>query len=91
MDDPSPYVRRSVANHLNDISKDHPELVAGIVADWLPGASPERAALLRHAARGLVKAGHPGVLAAFGFGAPELESVAFTVTPEAARMGRRLK
>ena len=32
-DDPSDYVRRSVANALNDIGKDHPDLVAGIVAD----------------------------------------------------------
>ena len=89
-DDPSDYVRRSVANALNDISRDHPELVAGIVADWLPGASPARAALLHHAARSLVKAGHPEVLASFGFGAPDLAAVTFRLTPEAVRMGDTL-
>lgn len=32
--DPSPYVRKSVANSLNDISKTHPDLVAKIARDW---------------------------------------------------------
>lgn len=38
-DDPEEYVRRSVANNLNDIAKDHPDLVADIAAEWLEGAS----------------------------------------------------
>ena len=38
-DDPSAYVRRSVANHLNDIAKDHPDLVAGWVREHLADAS----------------------------------------------------
>lgn len=90
-DDPSDYVRRSVANALNDISKDHPDLVAGLVADWLTGAPAERAALLRHAARGVVKAGHPGALAAFGYGAAELSDTLFTLSPRVARMGEALE
>lgn len=90
-DDPSEYVRRSVANALNDISKDHPDLVAGIVADWLADASPARAALLRHGARSLVKAGHRGVLESFGFGAPDLETVGFSVAPDGVRMGEALE
>ncbi|TDH24246.1 hypothetical protein EXU57_15655 [Segetibacter sp. 3557_3] len=32
--DPSDYVRRSVANNLNDIAKDHPELVVELAARW---------------------------------------------------------
>jgi 3-methyladenine DNA glycosylase AlkC len=68
-DDPSEYVRRSVANSLNDISKDHPDLMAEIAQDWLRGASPERSRLVRHACRTLVKRGHAGALAALGFGA----------------------
>jgi 3-methyladenine DNA glycosylase AlkC len=67
-DDPSPYVRRSVANHLNDIAKDHPERVADWLDEHLPAASTERAALLRHASRSLVKQGHLRVLQAFGQG-----------------------
>ena len=65
-DDPSSYVRRSVANHLNDIAKDHPDLVAGWVRDHLIETTPERSALLRHASRVLIKQGHVPTLAAWG-------------------------
>lgn len=68
-DDTSAYVRRSVANHLNDIAKDHPALVALWLAEHLPGASAERTALLRHASRTLVKKGDAAVLKAWGLGA----------------------
>ena len=67
-DDPSAYVRRSVANHLNDIAKDHPQRVVAWVDAHLPGASPQRQALLRHASRSLIKQGHPAMLAAWGLG-----------------------
>ncbi|MDQ7747237.1 DNA alkylation repair protein [Hydrogenophaga pseudoflava] len=67
-DDASAYVRRSVANHLNDIAKDHPDLVAGWVQTHRPGASAHREALLRHASRSLVKQGHAPTLAAWGLG-----------------------
>jgi 3-methyladenine DNA glycosylase AlkC len=65
-DDPSAYVRRSVANHLNDIAKDHPGRVVAWVERHLPGASDERRALLSHASRTLIKAGHKPLLRAFG-------------------------
>jgi hypothetical protein len=65
-DDPSEYVRRSVANHLNDIAKDHPDLVVAWVERHLPGAPSSRAALLRHASRTLVKAGHTPMLELWG-------------------------
>ena len=45
------YVRRSVANHLGDIAKDHPEMVFGICERWLNGASNEVKWLIRHALR----------------------------------------
>ncbi|MGC4397945.1 DNA alkylation repair protein [Hydrogenophaga crocea] len=65
-DDPSAYVRRSVANHLNDIAKDHPGLVAEWVREHRARAGAQREALLRHASRGLIKAGHAPTLAAWG-------------------------
>ncbi|AOF86325.1 HEAT repeat family protein [Hydrogenophaga sp. RAC07] len=65
-DDTSSYVRRSVANHLNDIAKDHPDLVADWVKDHLIQATPERSTLLRHASRSLIKQGHAPTLAAWG-------------------------
>ncbi len=45
------YVRRSVANHLGDIAKDHPEVVFGICERWLTDATKELKWLIRHALR----------------------------------------
>ncbi len=86
-DDTSPYVRRSVANHLNDIAKDHPERVADWLEEHLPGASAERTALLRHASRGLVKQGHQRVLQAFGQGAAFRGQVAWQAAPAVVQLG----
>ena len=47
-DDPEEYVRRSVANNLNDISKDHPELVVEVARRWWKDATPNRKRLVRH-------------------------------------------
>ena len=48
-DDPEEYVRRSVANNLNDIAKDHPDLVAALAKEWLAAAPAPRQRLVRHA------------------------------------------
>jgi len=56
-DDPDLYVRRSVANHLGDIAKDHPALAFQICERWIDGASPERKWLIRHAVRHPAKSG----------------------------------
>lgn len=48
-DDECLYVRRSVANHLGDIAKDHPEKVFALCERWLEDATPERKWLIRHA------------------------------------------
>ncbi|WP_254946016.1 DNA alkylation repair protein [Cyanobium sp. AMD-g] len=57
-DDPSLYVRRSVANHLGDIAKDHPELVFATCERWLrEGASSDLQWLIRHAVRYPAKQG----------------------------------
>jgi 3-methyladenine DNA glycosylase AlkC len=59
-DDPSPYVRRSVANHLNDIAKDHPALALELARRWL---SRDRGAwTARHGIRTLIKRGDPQAL-----------------------------
>ncbi len=67
-DDPSLYVRRSVANNLNDIGKDHPQLLIDIARRWLVGTSPEREWVVRHALRWAVKQGDAGALDVLGFG-----------------------
>ena len=56
-DDPEEYVRRSVANHLGDIAKDHPALAFEIGERWVSGASEDRKWLIRHAVRHPAKHG----------------------------------
>lgn len=63
--DESEYVRRSVANCLNDISKDHPDTVLAIVKKW-KGLSSETDWIVKHASRGLLKQGHTEALSSFG-------------------------
>jgi 3-methyladenine DNA glycosylase AlkC len=66
--DPSETVRRSVANHLNDLSRAHPALATATATRWLAGPPDVRTArLVRHALRTLVKHGDPGALALLGF------------------------
>lgn len=52
--DPSLFVRKSVANHLNDIAKDHPSIVIGIANKW-KGTSKETDWIIRHGCRTLLK------------------------------------
>ncbi len=86
--DPSEYVRRSVANHLNDVTKDNPEAALATLRRWNEGdPSPEVAWITRHALRSLVKAGHPDALALLGFGAPQVRLSDFTISPPAIQMG----
>jgi len=89
-DDPSEDVRRSVANHLNDIAKDHPDLVVRWLQQHLPGASPARRALLRHASRTLIKQGHPGAMKAWGLGAAWRGEAVLKLTPRRVRLGGEL-
>jgi 3-methyladenine DNA glycosylase AlkC len=86
-DDPSEMVRRSVANNLNDIAKDHPDRVGEVAARWLEGASKERKTLVKHALRSLIKQGHPGALEALGYGEPRVELAGFEVTPALVELG----
>jgi 3-methyladenine DNA glycosylase AlkC len=67
--DTEDYVRRSVANNLNDISKDHPEKVVELVKRW-QGTSKEADWIIKHACRTLLKQGRPDVMQLFGFSTP---------------------
>lgn len=70
--DPELYVRKSVANHLNDIAKDHPELVVKTLKRWLARSTDadqlKRIQWIRgRSLRTLIKQGHPGALGLMGF------------------------
>lgn len=68
--DESEYVRRSVANNLNDISKDHPELVLQFAQKWM-GNNGNTDRLIKHACRTLLKSSYPGIMDQFGLGLRE--------------------
>lgn len=79
-DDEEEYVRRSVANHLNDIAKDHPAFVIETAQSWLSEESLQpltalqkknRTRLVRHACRTLFKQGNPRVMELFGYLPPD--------------------
>ncbi|WP_460655715.1 DNA alkylation repair protein [Kribbella endophytica] len=69
-DDESPYVRRSVANHLNDVSRANPALAVDIATTWLADPAETTPQLVRHALRTLIKAGDPAALALLGYAPP---------------------
>jgi len=64
--DDSPYVRRSVANHLNDFSKDHPQYMIELLRSW-DMKHPHTAWIAKHASRSLIKAGNVDALSLFAF------------------------
>jgi len=84
MQDNSEYVRRSVANNLNDISKDHPDIIIDWAQQWL-GKNHNTDRLIKHACRTLLKQGNPQVMTLFGFSTPEhLKLSHLKVTPKVA-------
>src|SRR4051812_23386590 len=86
-DDAELYVRRSVANNLNDIGKDHPKILTKVAKEWLRDATPERQWVVRHALRSAVKRGDPGALDAMGYGKTANVSVGNVAIPKRAPMG----
>jgi len=89
-DDRAEYVRRSVANNLNDISKDHPDLAVEVARRWL--RRPERARLVRHGMRTLVKLGHRGALEVLGYAERDgIEVEELAVVPRRVRIGDRTR
>jgi 3-methyladenine DNA glycosylase AlkC len=65
--DESEFVRKSVANNINDISKDHPELVIDLVKRW-KGNHKHTDWITKHGSRTLLKAGNREIMELFGFG-----------------------
>lgn len=88
--DPSPYVRKSVANHLNDITKDHPAWVLDRIRGW--SLEDARTAwIVRHALRTLIKKGDRNALTIIGAGEDaqvRLRNV--VVEPKTIRLGEAI-
>ena len=88
--DPSLYVRKSVANHLNDIGKDHPDRLLERVSGW-DLSDKHTAWIARHALRTLIKKGDARALALIGTtGKAEVRVEAFAIEPAKIRLGERI-
>lgn len=87
--DPSDSVRRSVANNLNDIAKDHPDLALGLAVKWR-GVNPETDWIIKHGCRTLLKRGHQAVLSLHGFNPGARKEVKDLVVPKEVRIGKSL-
>jgi 3-methyladenine DNA glycosylase AlkC len=86
--DESESVRRSVANNLNDISKDNPEVVLSLVRRWQADDCLEIQRLTRHALRTLLKQGHPQALELLGYpSAPAISVRNLAVEPKTLALG----
>jgi len=85
------FVTRSVANHLNDISKLDPGLVIETLKRWQASerqGEAEMDFITRHAVRSLIKQGHPEALALLGFGdSPEIEITNLVTTTPIVKLG----
>jgi 3-methyladenine DNA glycosylase AlkC len=87
--DPSESVRRSVANNLNDIAKDHPEWVISLVKKW-KGSSRETDAIIKHGSRTLLKKGNPKILHHFGLKSHHVHISALKIATPTVNVGEHL-
>jgi len=85
--DPSEYVRKSVANNLNDISKTHPDLVIKIAKSWY-GINENTDWIVKHGCRTLLKKGNCEVLAIFGLqNADAVDISGFSLSAKSVSIG----
>ncbi|KAB2347497.1 DNA alkylation repair protein [Actinomadura rudentiformis] len=90
-DDPSEYVRRSVANHVNDIAKDHPGAALALLGRWSSEGGSHVERVVRHAVRGLIRAGHPEALALLGAAPGNGAVESFGLASDEVAVGDRLR
>lgn len=90
--DPVLMVRRSVANNLNDIAKDNPDVVVETLARWMKIKNEGTKWLIRHAARMLVKQGNKDALAVLGYSSNvQIKIVNLQLDKSIVKMGQELK
>jgi len=88
--DSSEYVRRSVANNLNDIAKDNPQIVLEIAGKW-KGITKETDAIIKHGCRTLLKQGHPEILNHYGLESTNIELSNFEIKTPVVKIGEYLQ
>lgn len=90
-DDQELYVRKSVANNLNDISKDHPDIAIGFCRRLSESRSLHAPWIQKHALRSLIKSGHPLALKSMGYDLPRDLQVDLRVSPRRINVGEGIR
>lgn len=91
--DPTRYVTRSVANHLNDLAKTDPDLVLDRLAAWGQQGiqtPKELGWMQRHALRTLIKQGNRGAMTALGYPTDLRVSATIHLAQDTVRIGQTL-
>ncbi|MEM9549354.1 MAG: DNA alkylation repair protein [Bacteroidota bacterium] len=87
-DDKAEYVRRSVANHLNDLAKNNADLVVQVLTEWKEkNLTSDKERMINHALRTLIKQGHQGALALIGFGSDFQVDISIQTLTERVKWG----
>jgi 3-methyladenine DNA glycosylase AlkC len=90
--DPELYVRRSVANNLNDIGKDNPNILFDIASRWMQQPSTYSKWIINHALRSSIKQANPKALKILGFNQnTSLKISNKSITPTKLRIGQSVK
>ena len=89
--DESEYVRRSVANHLNDISRESADAAVAAARGWLEQPDENTDRVVRHGLRTLIKRGHPGALDLMGFRSAELDVTGPVLDRDAIPIGETIR
>lgn len=90
VEDDNEIVRRSVANNLNDISKDHSKVVLDFCKKW-KGKNKQTDALLKHACRTMLKQGNPKALEIFGYNSSSVQMHSFDLKTKKITIGDYLE
>ena len=75
---------------MNDIAKDHPDLVADIAKSWFDESNVNMTRMLRHGCRTLLKSDHSGALTLFGYEQPDLKEIDFRLEVASVAIGSTL-
>lgn len=90
LEDPSAYVRKSVANNLNDIAKDNPETVVSFVRKW-KNKNPLTDWILRHGSRTLLRKANPEIMELFSYPTLEIPDASIAMEASDVTIGEKSK
>lgn len=89
--DSSKYVQRSVANHLNDISKDNPSVFYAVIREWKKSGHPSTEWIIKHALRNEIKKGTPEALELQGINQAAAVSASLNLSSPRVKIGGSLE